>query len=93
MNHWQEWMRQLMGLLGLPASLAGSYVNAFIPVARELYDIDPYAILRAADIAPEQLAQPGFRLSLYRTFKLLKLAEEATGDPHVGLQLGRHVQP
>lgn len=93
MNNWHEWMRQLMGLLGLPASLAGSYVNAFIPVARELYDIDPYAILRAADIAPEQLAQPGFRLSLYRTFKLLKLAEDATGDPHVGLQLGRHVQP
>ena len=93
MNQWQEWMRQLMGLLGLPASLAGSYVNAFIPVARELYGVDPYAILQAADIVPEQLAQPGFRLSLYRTFKLLKLAEEATGDPHVGLLLGRHVQP
>lgn len=93
MNQWQDWMTHLMGLLGLPASLAGSYVNAFIPVARELYGVDPYRILRAADIDPAQLAQPGFRLSLYRTFKLLKLAEEATGDIHVGLQLGRHVQP
>lgn len=93
MNNWHEWMRQLLGLIGLPASLAGSYVNAFIPVARQLYDIDPYAILRAVDIQPEQLAQPGFRLSLYRTFKLLKIAEDVTGDPLVGLRLGQHVQP
>lgn len=93
MNQWQDWMAQLMGLLGLPASLAGSYVNAFIPVARELYGVDPHAILRAADVDPAQLAQPGYRLSLYRTFKLLRMAEDATGDLHVGLQLGRHVQP
>lgn len=93
MNHWQEWMQQLLGLIGLPASLAGSYVNAFIPVARQLYSVDPLAVLRAADIAPEQLAQPGFRLSLYRTFRLLKIAEDMTGDPLVGLRLGQHVQP
>lgn len=93
MSHWQEWMNQLRQLLNLPVSLAGSYVNAFIPVVENLYRVDPYQILQEAGISPSQLAQPGFRLSLYRTFKLLKLAEEKTGDIHVGLRLGQYVQP
>lgn len=93
MSQWQEWMNQLRQLVTLPVSLAGSYVNAFIPVVENHYHIDPYLILQEAGISPQMLAQPGFRLSLYRTFKLLKLAEEKTGDMHIGLRLGQHVQP
>lgn len=93
MANWQEWMNQLRQLVTLPVSLAGSYVNAFIPVVENLYGLDPYLVLHEAGISPQMLAQPGFRLSLYRTFKLLKLAEEKTGDMHVGLRLGQHVQP
>lgn len=91
MSKFDQWMDNLRELIPYSASIAGSYVRAFVPIIEQHYSVKADDIFKEAGIKPEHLQMPGYRLSLYRVFRLLKLAERHTGDPMIGLQLGRHV--
>lgn len=91
MSRVDDWMHQLRELIPYSASIAASYIRSFIPIMKEQYGVEPSAILLEAGINEEQLHSPGYRVSLYRTFRLLKLAEKHAADPFVGLRLGQFV--
>lgn len=61
-------------------------LRAFMPIIESRY-----GPMREAGVDLKRLKQPGYRLSLYRVFRLLKLAEQRSADPMIGFHLDCHV--
>jgi len=60
--------------------------------ALEARRIDPAPIFRAAGIDPAALAEPGRRVPSRTALRLQRLADEAVGDPALGLDVARQMQ-
>ncbi|MBB3033144.1 AraC family transcriptional regulator [Alteriqipengyuania lutimaris] len=60
--------------------------RAFIPVAESL-DLDPYAILREAQISPDLLGKPDAWVSSESILRLLRETEVQSGCDNLGLKL------
>ena len=60
--------------------------------ALEAQRIDPAPIFRAAGVDPVALGVPGKRVSTRTALRLQWIAEEAVGDPALGLDVARQMQ-
>ena len=69
-----SWTSRLLALLGSPAAMAGSYVESLLPAAAA-QGLPVDTLLAEAGIEAGQLALPGYRLPLYKAFRLLLAAE------------------
>ena len=87
-----SWASRLLGLLASPAAMAGSYVESLLPAA-EAQGLPVDALLAEAGIEAEQLALPGYRLPLYKAFRLLLAAERHAQDELTALRLAAAVRP
>lgn len=91
MSQLTDWMRRFEALINSPFGLSASYIQSLYPVA-DYYKLNVDNLLIEAGITPERMDQPGYRIPLYRAFKLLKVLEEKSLNPHVGLHLGQQVR-
>ena len=57
------------------------------------YQIDPRPIFTELDIDTDLFKTPGARVSFAKMQKMWDAAIELTGDPMIGLKVGRHVRP
>lgn len=83
---------RLLQLVGSPAALAGSYVESLLPAALEL-GLPVERLLAEAGIEQASLAQADYRLPLFKAFRLLLAAEQASGDALIALRLAAAVRP
>jgi AraC-like DNA-binding protein len=60
--------------------------------ALEARGMDPAPVFRAAGIDPATLAEPGKRASARTVLRLLRGAEEAVGDPALGLHVAQQMR-
>lgn len=60
--------------------------------ALEARGIDPAPIFRAAGIDPASLGVPGKRVTARTALRLQRVADEAVGDPALGLDVARQMQ-
>src|SRR5690349_15073014 len=65
-------------------TLSGRIVQGLLE-AVETVGVARTGLLEAAQIAPEQLAAPGFRLPCSEVYRLCELAIDLTQDPALGL--------
>lgn len=83
---------RFLGLLRSPAGIAGSYVESLLPVAAAA-QLPVERLLADAGIRPEQLLLPGYRVPLYKAFRLLLAAEQHSQDRLMALRLAAGVRP
>ena len=91
MSQLNEWMRKFEDLINSPFGLAASYIQSLYPMA-DAYQLNINDLLEKAGINPERMEQPGYRVPLYRAFKLLKVMEEESLNPHIHIHLGQQVR-
>ncbi|MFE8072234.1 AraC family transcriptional regulator [Marinobacteraceae bacterium S3BR75-40.1] len=82
----------LLQELGSNASLSASYILSLLPVL-EHWGIDAQALLAQAGMNPEQLRQPGARVSFFHALRLYSLCQMQVDDPLLAIVLGQHVRP
>ncbi|AMB87577.1 AraC family transcriptional regulator [Pseudomonas agarici] len=68
--------------------LSVSFVHSLADAVRELGE-DPQELLDQYELDPARLAQPGARLSIARYMRLGQAAIQLTGNPALGLHMGR----
>jgi len=77
-----------------PAAFATALLSPGINLWRalEARGMDPAPIFRAAGVDPGTLRVPGTRVPARTAQRLLRLAEEAVGDPSLGIHVARQMQ-
>ncbi len=75
-----------------PTALATAFRHLAETLEQD-YGIDPAALFAEAGLPLARTREPGARASYRATWRLWELSVAATGDPAIGLKVGRRVRP
>jgi AraC-like DNA-binding protein len=91
--HFRSGCIQLPTIMLLESTALATAFRYLAVVLEQDYGLDPGPLFEQAGIGLERTRESGARVSQRATRRLWELAIAATGDPAIGLKVGRRIQP